>query len=147
MLAGWVALAPLDRTSVTPLRLRSDATSSGGSVPMSRAVVTPWRASAVSVVLVSEMDVAVDQAGQQHPAAAVLRPGARRVSADAVAVDDDRRWLSQPLAVEYPHVGQRDLVHVVSTPGRPHSMAIVMSRNSVSPCWSIAGTGQTAETT
>ena len=41
MLAGWVAPVPLERTSVTPGRPRSDATSSGGQVPMSSPVVTP----------------------------------------------------------------------------------------------------------
>ena len=97
--------------------------------------------------VISEMDVAVDQPGQQHTPATVPGASACLVVADAVAVDDDRRRLEQPLAVEYPHVGQRDLVHVFSSPYRPQSMAIVVSRNPVSPCCSAAGVGQTAETT
>ena len=122
-------------------RPRSDATSSGGQVPMSSPVVTPLRASAASVASsVRWMWQSISPGSSTRPSpSTVVAPG--RVGPDPVAVDDDGRGLEQPVAVEHPHVGQRDLVHVVSAPCRPPSMAMVVSRNSVRSRRSGPGSG------
>ena len=70
-LPGAMAGVPALRMSVSPCAPRSEFTSSGGAHAMSRAVVTPKRGQLLERVPVAQVDVGVDEPGQQHAALAV----------------------------------------------------------------------------
>ncbi|WP_243770134.1 hypothetical protein [Amycolatopsis acidicola] len=68
-----------------------------------------------------QVDVGVDETGQQHRAGRVDLVRSRGIGAEYVAVDDDRAGFGDALAVEDTDAGQRgsgDHVRQTGTPGR-----------------------------